>query len=266
MTDHTGARGVFRRHLHRLNDYGLRLDGRPLSDWGLMLVTPPALDQVEWRTSRVELPGRAGSVDMSLLDETGRPMPSDRECTFTVATFGDPYECMETRRELMRMDGTDVTLSWREWPGVGHGTLTVGRWDERRDRIGRLAWTSVELSIRLDPYLTDEPQAFQTTVSGTDVLVDTDAPVNPTIVTTPPSGTVRLYITIGDGQLVYDFDPSASGTRTLLVDCGRGSALWGGEPIMPSLDSDYPILVPGVNHAEITAGSMRVDYTPLRLI
>lgn len=266
MSDHTVGRGVFRRHLHRLRDYGLRLDGRPLSDWGLMLVSPPVVEPVEWRTSRVEVPGRAGGVDMSLLDAMGRPVPADRECTLTVAVFGDTSECIESRCALMRLDGMDVTLGWRDWPGIGHGTLAVGRWEEQRDRLGRLAWASVDLTVRLDPYLTGEPSTFEATVSGVDVLVHTDAPVRPTITTTPPAGTRRLYLTIGSAQLVYDFDPAASGSRTLLVDCGMGSALWGGTPILPSLDSDYPTLVDGVNHAEISAGSMRVDYTPLALI
>lgn len=259
---------VFNRLDKPAHDQGLTLNGLPLSEWGLMLLDSGLeLQSPESRVTSKEMPGLHGVLDTTLLDETGRPYLGQRECVIHVATTGDEPEYMETRASIMRLMGETVTVGWRTWPGTGSGRLTVGDWSVQRDWHGRFAWAGVDLTVLMEPFLEGMAHEFVATVSDSTVYVDTDGPVRPTITSVPPNGTKRLYLTVGGRQLVYNFPGNGAGGNTpLVVDCENRQSTFGGTPIFPTIDSDYPVLLPGVNHVQTSAGEMTVTYRPHHLI
>lgn len=257
--------GYFRRLDIPQDDTGLSLAGFPLSDYGLWLRRAGwSLGEGDHRTSMTDMPGRNGTVDMSQRDEMGKPYVARRTLALQLATTGDEDEYWETRRKLKRIDGIETDVGWRSMPGTLTGIPTVGAWEETRTRTGVFMWANVELTVECDPFARGRLERFTATVSPKDVWVDTDRPTAPTITTVPPYGTKRLYLTIGDRQLVYNFDGNgADGSTTLKVDCDAKTSVYGSTPVFPTIDSDYPTLVRGSNTASTTAGSMDVVYRPL---
>lgn len=248
-----------------VDDSGLTLNGRPLSDWHLWLLSDGvSLAAPEQVTSLAETPGAQGAADMTLRDEAGYPYYRRRDLTMSWCTTGDEPEYWETRARLAMLDGTEVTVGWPCWPGVARGLLTVGDWTTTLAHGGAFEKAVCEPVFSCDPCLYGPRMYFEAGTAAVVAYVEGNRPSHPTISIVPPEGTRRIYLTVNDRQLVYNLD--ADGRTTLTVDCAARSSVYGAAPIWPSVDSDYPVLLPGANRASVSAGVMRIEYVPMIMV
>lgn len=252
---------VFRRDVRSLmNAPDLRIDGRTLMDYGADPVDGLIrVGEASPRTSMVEIPGRSGSLDLSLEDDTGRAFEPRRTLEFDAVIVGDGLEAIETKQSLADLNGRIVRVDWEHLPGYWKGRCRVGAYTDTY-LVRRFAKSVVTITVDAEPYLYGDSEYFDIGVSGDRFWVHGNRPSPPTITTVPPSGTKRLYLTVNSRQLVYNLT-GADGVRKLVADCDEKASTYGDTPVFPSVDSDYPMLVPGYNNASITAGEMRVEYT-----
>lgn len=237
----------------------LKINGRTLMDYGADPTDGIVrVGDARPRTSMTEVPGRAGSLDLSLTDETGRAYEPRRTLEFDAVIVGDGLEAIETKIRLAELNGIEVTISWDNLPGQWHGRCRVGQYKDTF--LGRrFAKSVVTFTVDADPYLHGAMEFFSIDTTPAILHAHGNRPSPPIIRTIPPAGTKRLYITVNDRQLVYNLE--ADGVKTLVADCGMRRTAYGDAPVFPSIDSDYPMLIPGENTANITAGTATVSYT-----
>lgn len=244
------------------DDSGMTINGRPLSDWHAWLTLDGvSFDAPEPSTEWQDVPGAYGGVDVAFRDATGHIPTGRRNLSFTIAVVGDEPECWQARGGIMRLHGTDVSVAMPAWPGAAHGLLSVGQWTVHRNCLGAFCGMTATLTVDAEPLLHGDVHAFDTGVGGVEVWVEGDRATGPVITATPPDGTRNLHITINDSRLLFNHD--FDGMETLVVDCSGHKPVSGiGDSyLLPTVDSDYPLLVPGRNTASITAGRMHVEYT-----
>lgn len=103
-------------------------------------------------TAYKTVPGRAGALDLSLVDMTGTAFPGNRTITFEVVASGDDLEITEAKLAVGALAGKQATLQWRTLPGHFAGRLTVGAWTDTH--VGRRAVQSTcTLTLTASPYL-----------------------------------------------------------------------------------------------------------------
>lgn len=255
--------GVHNRLSLPVDRSGLRLAGRPIRDWGLwLLLGGVEIDAPDKTTDFVNVPGMSGSVNRTLLDESGHAYADRRTITMHVATLGNLQDAIETKQAVGALDGIDTTLEWGGLPGHYQGFLTVGAWTDTWGSGGVYRHSTCDLTMLADPDLVDEPRTFDLTVGDPrHVWVKGNRPSRPVITATPPRDTKRLYITVGARQLVYDL-PGTDGAKTLVADCENRSTTYGDAVVFPSVDSDYPVLTPGEVPSQLSAGTGSVTYHP----
>lgn len=238
----------------------IRINGKSLQQYG---VDPTdgivRVGEATPRASSVDVPGRAGSLDLSLEDDQGRVYEDNRTIEFDVVVTGDGLEAIESKRSIAALNGMTVTLEWGNLPGHWVGRCKVGAWKDTFI-VKKFAKAVATITLDAHPYLIGRSEYFTIDTDGRKFWVRGDRPSPPIITTVPPSGTKRLYVTVNQRQLVYNLT-GADGVRKLVADCDSKLSTWAGNPVFPSIDSDYPILVPGFNTATITAGSAQVVYT-----
>ncbi|KAA8820264.1 hypothetical protein CSQ85_00155 [Bifidobacterium rousetti] len=245
---------------------GLTINGEPLHKLGLWLADNPELAAATPTAQYTSIPGTYGSVDTSLYDLSGHILTGRRDLTIHLVTAGDEPEATETMRKVAAWHGTTVSVWWRLWPGTLHGVCSVGAWTEHRDLNARFQGLTADLTISCEPLMDGTPLAFTIDVDGATARIEGNRPTGPLVRTTPPAATKRLYLTFGDRQLVFNHD--FNGAEQLVVDCtGRKPVSRIGDAVLlPSVDSDYPVLVPGFMSCTISAGEMTVTYTPKWMI
>lgn len=260
MTDYQSLLPVFRRDGRSLM-YALRIriDGRELADYG---VDPTdgvvRVGAAEPRTTIVTVPGRAGALDLTLTDDTGRAYEAQRTLEFDVVTVGDGLEAIEAKQALAGLNGRIVTLEWENLPGFWRGRCAVGAWTDTW-LVRRFAKAVATVTVTADPWLWGDVEAWDIGVTPKQLWAHGDRPSPPVISVTPPAATKRIYITINDRQLVYNLT-DADGAKSIVADCDMKTSTWDGRPIFPSVDSDYPTLLPGFNTASVTAGTARITH------
>lgn len=238
----------------------LRINGKTLPEYGADPTDGIVrVGRAEPRTVFTDIPGRTGSLDLSLTDDTGRAYESSRTLEFDLVIVGDGMEALETKRELAGLNGAVVRLDWENLPGYWTGRCSVGAYTDTF--LGRRFVHSVAtVTITANPWLIGPGEYWEVGTTPVKIWVHGNRPSPPTITMTPPSGTKRLYVTINDYQLVYNLT-DADGAKKLVADCDTKTSLWNGNAIFPSVDSDYPILVPGFNSASVTAGTAHIEHT-----
>ncbi|NMM93863.1 phage distal tail protein [Bifidobacterium oedipodis] len=270
MADYPPGEGLFKREPGDWGDDGLRINGLPLSHWGLWLgVDGVQVGELSMGTSFTELPGVPGLVDGSLVDGMNNAIPTQRRTlTINVGMWGDEAEAVESKTRFALLNGSTVEVQWRNWPGVFIGRITSINWtDEWKQGVFVRSLGVVTVSCR--PYVYGTPRSFETSTAVHTVLVEGNRPTGPTVTCVPPAGTKRYYLTVNEGsanqaQLVFNAD--FNGSWTLTVDCDQHYATYGTQPVFPSVDSDYPMLIPGSNTVQDSAGVSLWTYTPRWLL
>lgn len=247
-----------------VDDSGLRLGGKPLRDYGIsLLLGGVEIGSAESVASFVSVPGRAGSVNRTLVDESGHAYVGRRTITMHIAATGSELDAWEAKIALGALDGTETTLEWGVMPGHYTGFLTVGDWTDEYTSGGVYHHSTCDLTMQADPYLVGDPRSFPISTDAVSVFIRGNRPAWPIIVAQPPQGTKRLYVTLGGSQIVYALPETVNGAQTLTIDCGQRTSTLASNAIFPSVDSDYPPLTPGPTTAEISAGTATVTYRPL---
>lgn len=237
----------------------LRINGRTLMEYGADPTDGIVrVGEAKPRTAYATVPGRAGSLDLSLTDDTGRAYEDSRTLEFDAVVVGDALQAMETKQALAALNGTIVRLDWENLPGYWTGRCSIGAYTDTF--LGkRFAKSVTTITVTTDPYLTGRNEYFEIDTTPKKLWVHGNRPAPPVITLTPPAATKRLYVTINDRQLVYNLT-DADGVKQLVADCDSKTSLWNGKAVFPSVDSDYPVLLPGFNTASVTAGTARIDY------
>lgn len=254
--------GVFDRRCIPVDQSGLRLGGKPIRDYGLnLLLGGVEIEAASASTDFVNVPGLSGSVNRTLLDESGHAYTDRRTITMHVATTGREPEAVETKLMLGGLDGTDTTLEWGSLPGRYEGFLTVGTWSDVYGHGGIYRHSTCDLTMLANPDLIGDARSFDLSTTERGVWIRGNRPNRPVIEALPSSGTKRFYITVNGMQLVYNLT-NADGARKLLVDCDGRESTYGGVPVFPTVDSDYPVLTPGTVLGQVSAGTATVTYHP----
>ncbi|TPF87451.1 hypothetical protein BW13_00970 [Bifidobacterium sp. UTCIF-37] len=255
--------GTFDRLRIPVDDSGLRLAGKPISDYGISLILGGVeIDVGDPVSDFATVPGMSGSVNRSLRDASGHTFTDRRTITMHVATTGSEMDAWETKVTLGSLDGMDMTLEWGVMPGWYEGYLTVGAWTDEYGHGGIYRYSTCDLTLLAQPDLIGRvPLGFEFGVTPVSAHVKGNRPSRPTIRAVPPADTKRLYLTIGGTALIYDLT-NADGARELVADCENRSSTFGGTVIFPTVDSDYSALVPGVITASTSAGTASLTYRP----
>lgn len=254
--------GTFDRMRVPVDQSGLRLGGRPISDYGIsLLLGGIEIDAAEASTDFVNVPGLSGSVNRTLLDESGHAYTDRRTITMHVATTGRETEAMETKIMMGGLDGTETTLEWGALPGHYEGFLTVGAWTDVYGHGGVYRHSTCDLTMLANPDLIDGPREFAVGTTQRGVWIRGNRPSRPVIVAIPPVGTKRFYTTVNGMQLVYDLS-GVDGAKKLVADCEQRQSTYGSAIVFPTVDSDYPVLTPGVVQSQVSAGTATVTYRP----
>lgn len=244
----------------------LTIDGESLADLGCDPVDGVLrIGEATAKTSLVEIPGASGAIDLTLEDTTGRAYEAGRTIEIDACIVGGPLEATESKLMLAGLRGRIVDVSWADLPGVFRGRMAVGAFDDTYVGI-RFAKSLVTLTLTtLNPHLIGPARSFGAAVTKRTAIVEGTRETRPVITAIPPADTRRLYITVNDSmQLAFNLE--ADGSKQLVADCTTGRATYGGQPLFPSIDSEYPILIPGENTVQTTAGEATFTYNPLYAI
>lgn len=254
--------GAFNRMRVPVDQSGLRLGGKPIRDYGLsLLLGGVEIDAASAVTDFVTVPGMSGSTNRTLMDESGHAHANRRSIVMHVATTGNELDAWETKLAVGAFDGIETTLEWGVMEGHYEGFLTVGAWTDVYGHGGVYRYSTCDLTMLANPDLIGAARSFALSTTAVRVFIRGNRPSPPVIMAVPPSGTVRLYITVGASQLVYNLS-NPNGVKKLRVDCSTRRATFDGVEVFPTVESDYPTLAPGLVDAQISAGTAAVVYQP----
>lgn len=244
------------------NKYWARINGTPISELGFMLgENGIKVAQPEIKTSSVTVPGLSGALDTTLEDETMRAYMNPIEISVSVVAVGEPDEISAVRANLARLQGRRGTLSCY---------LTDGEW-RGRWRISELEeYVKSRRSIVATLILTAQPWTY-----GRTTVIQLKNGVNKlNILGNIPcfakfSLNVDAYsvkITNQNG-LFIEFNNGARMNGTLEIDTmpeARRCRI-NGMLLLPSIDSTFFTLRPGLNTLTCDECSGTLTYSPLFL-
>ena len=209
----------------------LCIDGAPLSSAGCWL-SSAEIGEAAPALAISEVPGRPGGIDRTLELADGSAVPGRRACAFTVAT-SHPTRAMLW---LGRLAGRVVEVFYEPLGFSLRGRLAVGQWD-----LGGIS--TVALALDAEPY----GLGIECASEGPRAFIEGSAPAEPVFEVKVKTERPRIELEV-DGRGVMRV-PSAAGNwkagATIVIDCASHTVRTGGNPIAPTLDSDWPVLDPG---------------------
>lgn len=248
----------------------LLIDGRATNWYGVNLgAEGVVMGEAKPVTSYVDMAGWPGGADLSLRDPVGAATPSRRDVTIhLVASAGDELDLLVARRRVGQLNGRRVDVYWPAFGGTLTGDVSVGAWSETWRPKGVTCWMETYLTVSCDPWVWGLAQSFWTNTDGVTVNVEGTRQAFPVVTATPSADTKRYYVTVRNsaGETTLKVDAEYDGVKQLVMDSASRMSLLGDTPVFPLIDSDYPMLVPGLNTVLVSAGRAQVAYTPMFMI
>ena len=220
------------------DDGRILLGGRPLARYGAWLTSDGIeLGDLSVTTGMTSIPGRP-AADLTLEDEYGRAIPARRTITVHLVTAGSHADCLDSLTELGRLVGATCTIEDRAWEGHYEGRCT-GIVHTMKPRHGAIL---IDLTLDALPWLIGHERSRSLPAGTVTIPVGGNAATPPTISLTP-RGTTQIRVS--DGTRIWTYTPPASlNGGTLTIDCANQRATYRGNPAIPDLTADWPVLTP----------------------
>lgn len=246
------------------------LDGRPLSAWGCFLgAGGVTVGEATPRLTRTTVPGRDGVIDQTQRDRQGRAYDDKgRTIEVDVVLTAGEQDQQSMREALAGLHGMRTSMWWRRmWAGEYRGTLRVGAWTDRFLPGMRYLCSSTTLTLECDDCAQHAPMQQVALSSGANpITVRGTRTVAPTLTLTPSAFVTQVVVTDRVNQLTLRPAVPFAGGQSIVIDSGRGVTLVNGNPLAPTLDSDYPLLTPPLTYIGVSGARGRLEYEPLHVI
>lgn len=251
-----------------LDNSGVRLDGRLLSEYNAILTAPVEVGEAKPVTSYTDVPGISGSADLTLESPDGAAYRTRRSVSLSVASVGSSEEVAYAKRSIGALVGKVVTVESPDDFGAWRGRLSVSAWtdfiEEHED--GAYKASTATVTVNAEPYLI---------LAEREIQLDADATINvlgntcawPTLTMAATSSTPSVTV-LNDGadqlKLAYSLTVSDA---TITANCQKGySTLKDGSQVFPTIESDYPYLMPGECRFVLSGCTATLRYNPLVMV
>ena len=239
----------------------VELDGASLASMGCW-PTSIALGAATATLSVVDVPGRHGTVDLSLEDATGAAYMSNRTLTLGIATDASWDETLHAvKSDIGALNGRSVTVWAEPLDGAMTGRCSVGEWADGR------GVSTCELTFDVGPMVSGDAVAVQLSSGENVVAVTGNRPALAAFTLNATSGATHIIVADGEGHAL-EYNPGAAigTTATITIDCDAQEVALGSSAVAPTIESDYPVLLPGENVIMLTNCNGSLVYTPQILI
>ena len=254
-------------------DYGLLVNGRPLSDYGVYVDH----DGVELReakpaTSYAQVPGQGGSHDLTLADSCGDAWTGRRTLVIHlgVAATGQDAAALVTgaKRAVGALNGSQVRVWWQALGGWLRGRASVDGWDDNLSALDSAPHSSHgRLLVEAMPWVYGAPEVVSLAEGDNAIVVDGNRPCRPVLKVTPSAQAASWSVSFC-GATVEVVKASPSSVLTATLDYGR-RRIWhetSGDNVVPTLESDFGELAPGEQTVALEGCSATMTYEPLWMI
>lgn len=230
--------GSQRIDLGRAGGNDISIDGVFLEEMGLW-PTSITLGAATATLSTSTAPGRHGVVDLTLEDAAGGAFLSTRTLTIGVATDAGWDETRDyIKPDVGALNGKSVDVWCEPLAGTMTGRCSVGEWTD--------GWgaSTCELAFTVGPLIAGDEVEVELAEGETAFTVGGNRPAWPTLALTPVDGATSISIADGSGHTL-EYNPGTVITAAITVDCESQELRAGGSLVAPTIESDYPQLVPG---------------------
>lgn len=242
--------------------YWARINGAPISELGFMLGEDGIkIAQPELKTSSVTVPGLSGALDTTLEDETMRAYLNPIEISVNLVAVGDSDELSAVRANLIRLQGRRGTLSCYLTDGEWRGRWRISELEERGKSRHALVAT---LILTAQPWTYGRTTVVKIKNGVNNFNVLGNVPCFPKFSLNIDADSVKIT---NQGGLFLEFSTGSHMNGTLEIDtmpesrrCRINNNL-----LLPSIDSTFFSLRPGLNKLTVDGGSGTLTYSPLFL-
>ena len=251
--------GTYRVDLTAAEGEEVELDGESLSALGCW-PTSIALGAATATLSTVEVPGRHGTVDLSLEDGTGGAYLSNRTLTLGIATDASWDETLnEVKPAIGDLMGRSVEVWASPLGGTMTGRCTVGEWED--------GWgvSTCELEFDVGPMVSGDAVTVSLASGANTVTIAGNRPALGTLTLAVTRGATYLTVADGNGNIL-EYNPGVTISATIYVDCDAQEVRAGSSLVAVTLESDYPQFLPGEATITLTNCTGTLEYTPQILI
>ena len=244
----------------RLQGSLLAIDGKTLGEYGLHLADL-RIGAAEPAYSLQALPGRAGSLDLTLEGPGGAAMPASRKLEADVRAIGGQVEVAEAKLAIAAVSGRRVELAYAPMRHAMRGRVSVGEW---KDSAG---WSECTLEATVDPYLYGRGRTAALATGSNGLRPSGTAPSWPVLALRPGAvNAVRATLDSGD-YVEVQAAGAGFGTAIVSIDMGTGLVAVNGTVSGPTLASDFWCLLPGAVHdIRLSTGTGTMTYTEMWML
>lgn len=268
-----GNQGIIPRWLVPSDKGRIRINGKRLSDYGLFLHKDGIVfGDSKPRTSYTTIPGRDGSIDVSLRDHAGHLYEDARQITVTVGTTGLESDYIQTKMDCGTFHGSRIEITDDQYPGHWEGIATMGTWEEERNNFGRFVQAKCKITVEAYPFLIGEPKTVDVSEAA-EHYIEGNRLVWPSFdLTTLEAESVVISNTTTKEHLTLPAETQSgkwSAGEKLTVDMREGVVTVGADPYYAvDITSDWWRLQPQQdggtlkNRIELTGATGTMTYTP----
>lgn len=244
------------------SEYWVRINGMPISELGFMLgENGIKLAQPELKTSSVTVPGLSGALDTTLEDETMRAYLNPIEISVNLVAAGDADEVSAVRANLVRLQGRRGTLSCYLTDGEWRGRWRISELEEYGKGSRAL---EVTLTLSAQPWTYDRTKTVQLKNGVNKLNILGNVPCFAKFSLNVDANSVKIT---NQNGLFLEFNTGSHMNGTLEIDtmsearkCRINNNL-----LLPSIDSTFFTLRPGLNTLTCDECSGTLMYSPLFL-
>ena len=236
------------------NGGALIIDGEAIGDHGVLL-SDAVIGPAEVKTAVEDVDGVAGGVDLTLEGPDGRAVPGRRQCEFSLVFDGTVTQRLQARAWLMGFNGRRSAVAYSPLGGMLlHGRISF------EDEEDFLMHSEVKMMLDADPYLEGAHRELSIG-SVTRFKVGGNAYTWPVFEITPAQGAKTVRVSI-DGSYIELQAEQAFGSVDITIDCRMDSRCCrvNGSLVAPTLESDYPALLPGWRTVSLTGGTGTIAF------
>lgn len=238
----------------------VRINGSPIEELGFSVCHPGMrVSAPEPMIKFQRMPGSSVAIDTTLRDEDGNAPLKERTITITMSTIGLVEDIARVQANMAALTGSLMTVQCGDAP-TWRGYATVKNWNPIYI-FGKTA------KYKCDLVLTAEPLAYGATstinVAGNiQVFIDGDRPCWPHFKLKATSDEVIINCSSSSKLLTFE---GLSDGATLEIESTPQArvARMNGTIVVPTLQSDFFPLIPGVVDLSVTGASGVMSFTPL---